>query len=64
MRYEARHNYFKKLAQNLGNYINLSWTLAKRHQYLQCYYQLNSDTVADDCTEVGPGMCFMHVWTI
>ena len=36
MRYEAKHNYLKKMAQNVGNYISISWTLAMRHQYLQC----------------------------
>ena len=59
MRYEARHNYFKKLAQDIGNYINISWTLAMRHQLLQCYYSLNPDELFEDSPEVGPGM-FMN----
>ena len=36
--YEAKHSYFKKLSQNIGNFINLPYTLAIRHQKLQCYY--------------------------
>lgn len=28
MRYEAKHNHLKKLAQNIGNFINIAWTLA------------------------------------
>ena len=56
MRYEARHSYFKKLAQNIGNYINISWTLANRHQLLQCYYQSTSqDSLLNDTVDIGPG---------
>ena len=54
-RYEAKHNYFKKLGQSIGN---LSWTLAMRHQYLQCYYNIAADSIFDEKTEVGPGMSF------
>ena len=61
MRYEAKHNYFKKLAQNTGNYINLSRTLAKRHQYLQCYYHLSGDAMFEKNTEIGPGGSFTVV---
>ena len=55
MRYEARHSYFKKLAQNIGNYINISWTLANRHQLLQCYYQTSQDSLLNDTVDIGPG---------
>lgn len=34
MRYEAKHSYFKKLISNIGNFINLPYTLAMRHQKL------------------------------
>lgn len=37
MRYEAKHSYFKQLSQSIGNYINLPWTLACRHQQWQCH---------------------------
>lgn len=36
MRYEAKHSYFKRLSHSIGNFINLPWTLAMRHQQLQC----------------------------
>ena len=36
MRYEAKHSYFKQLSRSIGNYINLPWTLANRHQLLMC----------------------------
>lgn len=41
MRYEAKHKYFKTLASNIGNFINVPQTLAMRHQYLQCYIHLD-----------------------
>ena len=54
MRYEAKHNHLKKLAQNIGNFINIAWTLASRHQYWQCYKWQEGD-VMDDEPEIGPG---------
>ena len=64
MRYEAKHNYFKKLGQSIGNYINISWTLAMRHQYLQCYYSTAPDSMFDEKTEVGPGMsCLCKIFS-
>ena len=60
MRYEARHSYFKKLAQNIGNYINVSWTLANRHQLLQCYYQTSQDSLINDAVDIGPGKISIH----
>ena len=41
MRYEAKHNYFKRLVKNAWNSRNIGKTLASRHQRLMCYY-LNS----------------------
>ena len=55
MRFEARHSYFKRLASQLGNFINISYTLAVRHQRLQCYYQLNKHCVEGEDIELGPG---------
>lgn len=55
MRYEAKHNFFKKLAQAIGNYINLPWTLAKRHQYMQCYWNTGEESVLSAETDIGPG---------
>ena len=50
MRYEAKHSYFKQLAQSIGNFINL-------HQQFQCY--LNTDTIDipgwNDNVKVGKG---------
>ena len=51
-----QNNYLKKMGQNIGNYINIAWTLAMRHQYLQCYHNICGDSLFDSCTETGPGM--------
>lgn len=54
MRYEAKHNHLKKLAQNIGNFINIEWTLACRHQYWQCYQWQDGELFNED-PEIGPG---------
>lgn len=41
MRFEAKHRYFKTLAAGLGNFKNLPFTLAQRHQNKQCYTMYN-----------------------
>lgn len=56
MRYEAKHNHLKKLAQNIGNFINIAWTLANRHQYWQCYKWQEEDFLMSEEPEIGPGM--------
>ena len=57
MRYEARHCYFKKLSSNIGNFINLPWTLAKRHQLMQCYHHSSSkESIVFDEPDIGPGI--------
>ncbi|XP_028413349.1 uncharacterized protein LOC114536220 [Dendronephthya gigantea] len=38
MRFEAKHRYFKRLASFIGNYKNVAYTMATRHQGQQCYY--------------------------
>ncbi len=60
MRYEAKHSYFKALIQNVGNYINVSWSLTKRHQLLQCYIH-NGDYFGQERMEVGPGYIIIIV---
>ena len=44
MRYEAKHSFFKKMASIIGNYTNLPYTLAKRHQQQQCYHFASTAT--------------------
>ncbi len=55
MRFEARHHWFKRLAQQLGNFTNLPYTLSMRFQQLQCYQQYHSTSVQSESLEVGPG---------
>ena len=55
MRYEAKHSYFKKLAQSIGNFINLPWTVPMRHQLLQCYEYATDGSILDLNPEIGPG---------
>lgn len=56
MRFEAKHSYFKKLAQNIGNFINLPFTLALRHQKLQCYYNMDKMNYSSGIQDIGPGI--------
>ena len=37
MRFEAKHNYFKDLAQKTKQFKNIAKSLAHRHQRLTCY---------------------------
>lgn len=55
MRFEGKHSYFKKLTQNLGNFINLPLTLARRHQKLQCYNAFDSTSYSTGLLNIGPG---------
>lgn len=54
MRFEAKNKYIKGLAVRIGNFINVPYTLAMRHQQLQCYYNLKKDVIGSDL-EVGCG---------
>ena len=38
LRFEAKHSYFKGLINQIKCWKNITYTLAKRHQYLQCYH--------------------------
>lgn len=55
MRFEAKHKWFKRLAQQLGNFTNLPYTLSMRYQQLQCYQLCDGEGVKADYLEVGPG---------
>jgi hypothetical protein len=43
MRYEAKHSYFKRLAAYMGNFTNVAFTLADRHQTRNCHVTNNSN---------------------
>ena len=58
MRFEAKHERLKKLAACLGNFINIPWTLASRHQHLQCYEltcKKYGQPMIEKPVEIGPG---------
>ena len=54
-RFEAKHKYFKQLANVMGNFTNICYSLALRHQLHQCYLSLNSETLPGEEIEIGPG---------
>ena len=54
MRYESKHRYFKQIAKVVGNFKNISKTLAFRHQRSMCYILSCPDRFLTDVMEVGP----------
>ena len=54
-RFEAKNKYFKHLAIVMGNYTNICYSLATRHQLYQCYRSLNSINLPNEELEIGPG---------
>ncbi len=54
MRYEAKHEGFKRLASIIGNFVNIGWTLANRHQHRQCY-ELMAESSIDRDLVIGKG---------
>ena len=51
-RFEAKHKY---LSNTMGNFKNICYSLAIRHQLYQCYVSLNSETIEAEDVEIGPG---------
>jgi len=68
MHFEAKHSYFKKLAQLLGIFINLPYTLASRHQQYQCYLHATVQNEEfpgrDSEVDTGPGKSFSAACTM
>ena len=57
MRFESKHKYFKGLTNVIGNFINLPYTLAMRHQFFQCFLRLNnSQSSSYSFIEMGKSM--------
>ena len=48
MRFEAKHQYFKKLASVSRNFKNIAKTLANRHQLKQCWEFTSVDYLGDN----------------
>jgi hypothetical protein len=52
-RFEGKHKFFKHLCNVIGNYTNVCYSLALRHQLYQCYLSLSTFS---NKMEVGPGI--------
>ena len=48
MRFEAKHQYFKSIIASLGNYINVTNTMANRHQMRQCWEYTGNEVLTDN----------------
>ena len=55
MRYEAKHKYFKKIAQVIGNFKNIEKTVAVRHQRFMCYKMTCCINFLEEESDFGPG---------
>lgn len=53
MRFEAKHQYFKKLSSVVCNFKNITKTLATRHQMRQCWEQANEKTLGKEVSHTG-----------
>ncbi|CAI8047453.1 hypothetical protein GBAR_LOCUS26222 [Geodia barretti] len=62
-RFEAKHKYFKHLANVMGNFTNICFSLALRHQMHQCYLSLNTDSLPGEEVEIGPGKNSSCIYT-
>jgi hypothetical protein len=61
MKFEAKHNYFKKLVDNINNLENIDYSLARRHQALQAYLLQKAGGGFYKATlEQGPGVQLMQ----
>lgn len=49
------NKYFKNLVNVMGNYTNICYSLALRHQLQHCYLSLNNETLPGEENLVGPG---------
>ena len=47
MRFEACHQYFKRIAKVAGNFKNVSMTVAERHQFKKCWNMSNNNGFCD-----------------
>ena len=56
MRFEAKHQYFKSLASRMGNFINITYSLALRQQCYQCYVLQSYSGYCIKHLKVGKGM--------
>ena len=57
MRFEAKHNFFKRLSHIVCNFLNICKTMAWRHQLAQCSHWSNDgEWQVEKGNSVGPGV--------
>ena len=57
MRFEAKHNYFKRMVDTINNFKNIDLSLARCHQALQAYLlQQTGRSFCSVSLELGPGI--------
>ena len=64
MRMEAKNSYFKRVAQ-IGNFKNIAYSVARRHQRLLCAHLQGEHFFTYDELECGPSAYIkinMHAW--
>ncbi|TKS80540.1 hypothetical protein D9C73_014642 [Collichthys lucidus] len=63
MRFEGKHQYFKMVAYNCRNFVNIATTLSNRHQFRQCW-EFSSQSLLGEFEKV-PGKSvttpFLHL---
>ena len=64
MRFEAKHQYFKSLASRMGNFINITYSLALRQQCYQCYVLQSQSGFCAKHLKVGKGIFIIYNWSI
>ena len=68
MRFEAKHQYFKSLASRMGNFINITYSLAVRQQCYQCYVLQSQSGFCAKHLKVGKGILLLFTmyvcWSI
>ncbi|KAL2101379.1 hypothetical protein ACEWY4_003140 [Coilia grayii] len=55
MRFEAKHNFFRRLSHIVCNFKNICKTMAKRHQLTQSYRFFCKEHLESGCLEIGKG---------
>jgi len=55
MRFEAKHNFFRRLSHIVCNFRNVCKTMATRHQLMQCYNFYTQKSIDSQSVQVGPG---------
>ena len=67
MRYEGKHQYFKRWARIMGNFRNIPKTLAMHHQRNLCYELAGGASYLHSPTLTGPGKLkpvYIHMYAL